>query len=293
MSMSVWIDSWLWSSRRSAPPAPDVRIVTIDKAAVRLRDSGGDLPALVFLCDPPVVVEHYDELISRLADRYRVIVVELPGFGFSTPASARDLEFIGTVKRVESALLSLRLNPSVVIGPCVCGFVATALVAGGRLPIQGLVLNQSPDFAEMMAWVDRMDPQGRLRRPLLGQFIVRFAARKLTKFWIRYATAKSTDDQPLTKIALQNLDDGGAYRLATMLQRWGDGPADLALEIPTLVVWGRDDRSHADTDHRCSLAHAPGAQLHELADCGHFPELEKPTEFIELLLPFLSDCLSR
>jgi pimeloyl-ACP methyl ester carboxylesterase len=40
---------------------------------------------VVLACDPPNVIEHYDDVFRLLAPSYRVLCLELPGFGFSRP----------------------------------------------------------------------------------------------------------------------------------------------------------------------------------------------------------------
>ena len=60
------------------------------------------------------------------------------------------------------------------------------------------------------------------------------------------------------------------------------------LEVPTLVIWGRQDAvlpvGHA---HR-AMARLPNATLHVFEQCGHFPHMEHRDEFNRLLLEFLT-----
>jgi pimeloyl-ACP methyl ester carboxylesterase len=55
------------------------------------------------------------------------------------------------------------------------------------------------------------------------------------------------------------------------------------LDVPTAIVWGARDRSHAATDRRSSLALAARAEMHDWPDAGHFPDLEHPARFADLL----------
>lgn len=285
-------DKLLWRSRKAAPAHPQTRLVQAGQATLRARDTGGDHPALVFLCDPPNMIEHYDALIAELGADFRIVVVELPGFGFSRLQSARALEFAGAVESIETGLQQLGPGTAVVCGPCICGFVAVELARRNRLPLAGLVLVQTPDLAGMVAWTGRMDPQRRLRRPYLGQALVRMMAARLATFWYGYATGKGYDHAPMTATATEGLRRGAAYPLATMLQRWTTGPRDDAVTLPVLAIWGDQDRSHAPTDKRSTLKHAPHAEMHTFAGCGHFPELEAPARFAEVLRPFLSQCFA-
>lgn len=284
------LDRLLWRTPESVPLHDQSRAVPTQTARIRVRDSGGSKRSLIFLCDPPVSVEAYDELISTLGSEFRVVIIELPGFGFSQALSVDALEFGGAVEAVEATIGKLELGAFVLFGPCICGFVASEICARGNLPVCGLVLMQTPDKKGMQAWVDRMDPKGLMRVPVLGQLIVKFTAARLSKFWLKYATAKSYDANGLVATTVAMLHQGGAYSLATMLQRWSRGTRDADLKLPTLIVWGKQDRSHLETNPKCTQKHAPSAEIIEFSDCGHFSELERPQQFVESVSPFLAEC---
>lgn len=285
------LDRFLWRSTRPAPSHPQTVMADSEDARVRIRDTRANGPTVVFFCDPPVTVEHYDALIDALGDAFRVLVVELPAFGFSSPKSDRAFEFEPAVAAVEAALAQLRLGPAVVCGPCICGFVAMELARRANLDIAGLILVQTPDASDMQAWTEGMDPKGRLRTPYLGQVLVRTMAKRLVRFWFRYATGRDTDHRPLSETATGVLSAGGRYPLASMLQRWRHALRDRPVQLPALVVWGAQDRSHRDTDRNGSLKHVPDAEIATFAACGHFPELEDPAGFVSRAEPFLKRCL--
>jgi len=59
------------------------------------------------------------------------------------------------------------------------------------------------------------------------------------------------------------------------------------LNIPTLVVWGRDDRIvPLECGQRYQQA-IPGARLEVLPECGNCPPLEKPDAFSQLVGEFV------
>ena len=284
-------DHLLWKTRKKLPEHPETRVVHTRGAEVRVRDVGSANQVVVFFCDPPVTVEAYDTLINQFKDDYRVLVIELSGFGFSRPRDGSGYGFDQTVEAMEGVLRELETDGIVLCGPCVCGFVAAMLANRKRLPVNGLILMQTPDLAGMLEWRERMDPKGLLRTPFVGQSLVRATANRLTRFWLKYATARGYDTNDLVHTTVEAQKNGAAFPLATMLQRWRKGPSDGKLQIPTLAIWGRQDRSHRDTDPECTLRHAPEAQVVSFQECGHFPELEQPEAFSELAHPFISQCL--
>jgi pimeloyl-ACP methyl ester carboxylesterase len=60
-----------------------------------------------------------------------------------------------------------------------------------------------------------------------------------------------------------------------------------AISIPTLVVWGDDDLGEPLAYGRDYAAKIPHAKLVIVKDCGHFPALEKPGEFVAAVEAFL------
>ncbi len=59
------------------------------------------------------------------------------------------------------------------------------------------------------------------------------------------------------------------------------------LRVPTLIVWGREDRVvPLECGERYQQA-IPGSQLTLIDQCGHYPHLEKPDEFSRRVCEFL------
>ena len=59
-------------------------------------------------------------------------------------------------------------------------------------------------------------------------------------------------------------------------------------ELPTLVVWGREDAIVPLSAGEVYHESISGSTLTVLDDCGHRPEIEKPREFVDLVHRFLS-----
>jgi len=286
------LDQLLWRIPREAPAHEQVRIIETSCASIRVRDTGGRNQALIFLCDPPVTVEAYDELIVCFRPNHRVIIIELPSFGFSKISNASALTFEGALRQTEETIKLLNLDACVVFGPCICGFLAAKLVARAELPVKGLVLMQTPDKEAMLSWVKRVDPKGFLRVPLVGQLLVRFTARRMANFWINYATAKGFDATNLANASDRALAQGGGYPLASMLQFWSTGTKNANLNVPALAIWGKQDRSHKETASLSTCKHVPNAEVIEFANCGHFAELEQPKQFANAVAQFINSCLT-
>ena len=59
------------------------------------------------------------------------------------------------------------------------------------------------------------------------------------------------------------------------------------LNIPTRIVWGRQDRLVPLECGELYQKSIPGSELTVIDNCGHSPQVEKPDEFVKLALEFL------
>jgi pimeloyl-ACP methyl ester carboxylesterase len=75
-------------------PLTHIRRVTADGVNVFYREAGpSDAPVALLLHGFPTSSFQYRELIPRLADRYRVIAPDLPGFGFTEVPAERGYKY--------------------------------------------------------------------------------------------------------------------------------------------------------------------------------------------------------
>ena len=71
-----------------------IRRIEADGVTVFYREAGpSDAPVVLLLHGFPTSSFQYRELIPRLADRYRVIAPDLPGFGFTEVPEKRHYKY--------------------------------------------------------------------------------------------------------------------------------------------------------------------------------------------------------
>ena len=77
-----------------------------------------------------------------------------------------------------------------------------------------------------------------------------------------------------------------ADALAKRVDLW---PRLHEISFPALMLWGAHDQFSPATDGQRMASLIPGARYVELADCGHFPTLEYPSETAAALLRWLEE----
>ncbi|MDP3938694.1 MAG: alpha/beta hydrolase [Deltaproteobacteria bacterium] len=291
-----WIDRTLMQRllprlRRATASAerPGLGHIELDDALVRVRDLGRGPSTIVFTPDPPNVIEHYDRLFELLSPAHRVICLEIPGFGLSVPKKGFSFSFESQVRIAAKILDRLEAAPCVVAFSCVAGQMALRLAADRPELVSHIILIQTPSWPEQIAWYNRVDPQGRLGTPVLGQLILAVGKRRVARGWYDICTPDTATAARFDTVAQAAFDQGAGYSLASAFQKLVSEPAPKFsdLEKPSMVLWGLKDRTHRRTDKRSSLTHLPHAAYREFEGTGHFPELERPEEFCKALAEFL------
>ncbi|MES2392127.1 MAG: alpha/beta hydrolase [Acidobacteriota bacterium] len=98
---------------RAAVPVTHVRRVQADGVNVFYREAGpANAPVILLLHGFPTSSFQYRDLIPRLADKYRVIAPDLPGFGFTEVPAERGYKytFDNLAKTVEAFTEALHLR---------------------------------------------------------------------------------------------------------------------------------------------------------------------------------------
>jgi len=97
----------------SPVPQTHIRHLEADGVTVFYREAGpADAPVVLLLHGFPASSFQYRELIPRLADRYRIIAPDLPGFGFTEVPAARKYtySFESIAKTIEAFTDALDLK---------------------------------------------------------------------------------------------------------------------------------------------------------------------------------------
>lgn len=243
---------------------------------MRVPDTIGHRPIAVFLPDGPASIESYDAVIAALSDTYDVVIIEIPGFGYSWPLTPEALTFDGTVAATAAALASLNLPPVLLIGPCVQALVALGIARRHPELVAALIVAQSGDWAAEVAWAPAIDPKGLLKAPFEGQLRFRLTReRAAVDWWAAFAAGPDFDVATLQSEARNLVRNHCCYALASITQKWFAGPApDLTVTQPVTAIWGLADKSHAATDRASILTHAAHAHIVEVERAGHFADLE-------------------
>ncbi|MEV6507605.1 alpha/beta hydrolase [Streptomyces sp. NPDC051642] len=259
------------------------RTLKVDDLEIFYRESGPpDAPALLLLHGFPSSSRMYEPLLGRLADRWRLIAPDLPGFGHSSAPSptgfAYTFDHLAEVMNGFVDTLGLRRYTLLVQdygGPV--GF-RVAMAHPERLEaliIQNAVAHESglgPLWRTRRAfWADRATHEPALRENFLSLAATRGRHLGDDPATDRYDPDLWTDEYAFLSLPGQaEIQLELFYDYRTNLAAYPAWQQWLRTRRPrTLVLWGRHDASFQAQEADSYRADLPDAEIH-LLDGGHF-----------------------
>jgi pimeloyl-ACP methyl ester carboxylesterase len=259
---------------------------------VRLRwFAGGDGPPLVLLHGLGGAASNWIELAPELARENRVIAVDLPGHGGSSPLPALpNLEPFAD--RVGLVLQREGVHPAVVVGHSLGCVVALRLAIRSPELVRGLVLISAAGIGSTTRRARYALALSSLVQPgrLLAPFRDRIAgSRRLRAFvWGPWATPDGTTVSPAATIGLlegPSLHSDTTSAAAALVEE--DPRVDLErVRCPVMLLWGARDPQVPVAD-AFEYARRLRAPLRVVAGAGHLVIAERPEACLDAIRWFL------
>lgn len=224
----------------------------------------------------------FDPVVPALSGRRRLTLVNLPGFGASSPTGPAIEDY---ADRVAALFPALGLAPATtdLVAMSLGGFVGTALAARRGHLFDRLVL---VDTAAAFPDAAKAPLRGMAERALAGgmRAVVDTALRRM--FAEAFIAANPDTIAARTAVLLRARPEP----FATACRALADldlRPVLGKIRNPTLVVVGALDATTPPPLARDLAAGIPGARLVEIADCAHCPPIEQPEAFARVVGDFL------
>lgn len=247
---------------------------------VHYRDEGASAgPVIVLVHGYSASTADWDGWAKALGDRYRIIALDLPGHGLTRAPAGYASSGAAQVAVVDQLATALGLKSFVIGGNSMGGGVAWryALAHGARL--NGLIL------VDAAGWPRRGDGKK-------GALIFKFLASPLARPII-----KNLDNSALTKQGLEAAFVDKTLVTPALVRRYTDfsrapGHRDIliarpdfayatpqalaAIKVPTLIMFGQDDRLIPSGDAARFGAAIPGSTVIVYPGVGHVPMEQIP-----------------
>lgn len=277
---------------------PDSQFIEINGVNIHYKEAGAGERTFILLHPFGGSTYSWREVMDEFAKYGRVIAYDRPAFGLTERPLPGDWEenpygMKANVEILRELLDSMGVEKAVLVGNSAGGGVAVAFaleyperidelilvdpgVGGGRGP-------QFPAWALPVMWT----PQMRHLGPLMMRDYQESLPRTLERGW--FDQTKLTNEireRHLQILKIKNWDK--AFYELTFAPAYPElRPLLPNLTVPVLVVAGQEDRLIRSWYFEAVATEIPEATLNLIPQCGHMPQEECPTEFMEVVLKYL------
>lgn len=280
----------------SIPHSDRSQFVNIDGIGVHYQEFGDEAgPPIVLIHGYTASVYVWKTVAPMLADAgFRVLAVDLVGFGYSEKPGWFDYTIDAQARIVSRFMDQLGIGQAVVVGSSYGGAVAATLALDyparvGKLVLVDAVINDDV----------KNHPILRLASvPGIGEALTPFLvdSKRFMRFRMHRTLAPAnhemiTDER--IKFVQQPLTNAEGHRAALATSRnWHANRIEQDAHLinqPTLLIWGEEDHViPVKNGHKLydSILHS---RLVVLKNCGHVPQEECSELFVDLVGKFSAD----
>ena len=232
-------------------------------------------------------LQTWDTWAQALSDDYRVISVDLPGFGLTGADPSGTYTDQRSVEVLEAFLKALQIPKVVLVGNSMGGKFAWQFTARYPNQVSKLVLISPDGYASPgMEYGKKPDV------PAIADLYRYFFSKTFLAMNLEpaYANPKTLNDALVNRYYDLMLAPGvrGAI-LARMQQTVLQDPVPslASIQVPTLLIWGEKDAFIPISNSNDYLKVMPNAKRVSLPNIGHLPQEEQPSIGLAALKEFL------
>ena len=259
--------------------------ITVDGLDIAYTD-GGAGPVLLMVHGFNADKDHWTRAAAGLTDAYRVVALDLPGFGQSTRDDAIRYDPVSQAARLKAFHDALGLTAVHLVGNSMGGEISGIYATRYPEDVTSLALINAAGVASPTpSALSGMVAEG--ENPLIARSAEEYDAL-LDFVFVEKPWVPDVVIDHLAAIAIENR--------AFTTGIWADlraHPSGLEAQLatitaPTLVLWGDTDRVLDVSMASVFDAGIPDSAVIIMPETGHLPMIERPAEFAQHLRDFLA-----
>lgn len=269
---------------------PESHFVTWEGAEIHYTDEGQG-PTMLMVHGFGGNFTNFDSLAAIMKGDYRVVRVDLPGFGLSDLPPQHDSVSVLYHRFFDFFLDTLHIDSLYLVGNSLGGWVSWELAANRPEKVKGLVLLASAGYEinKVKENIGRID--------LLGNAF----AQKLLERGLPLSFSQNNAHRLLSPSGRQNPEEvrlnnaivNREGNITNMISLGNSGVEPDTAKItkvacPTLVIWGKNDVI-IPWEHSAKFKRdIPHSTIIVYDTCGHIPQIELPRRVARDISQFLS-----
>ncbi len=266
------------------------QFIDIDGLKVHYRDEGSGMP-LVLIHGTAASLHTWDDWTEQLKPQYRVIRMDLPGFGLTGPDPGADYTIPYYHQFLLKFLEALKIENLILGGNSLGGEISWYFAGTEGDRVKSLVLvdpagsptDQSVPLVLKMA-----------RMPILSSILRHATPRAFIRKNMKevYHDDTKVTDELVERYYLMALREGNRDAFIARAQSIGDqdhSPMLASITAKTLLLWGQEDLWTPVAYSGPFVDQIPDARLHILPNAGHVPMEEIPMRSVAVVKAFLNE----
>ena len=264
------------------------QFLTIAGTRLHYRDTGNkNSPTLIFLHGFGSSLHTWDAWTSALEKNYRVIRLDLPGFGLSGKNEKNDFSDAHDIAVIFGLLNELGIEKASFIGNSLGGKLAWQIAAAHPKRVEKLVLISPDGFASEGFEYNKAHQASwmlsamtiTLPKPLLKMSLLPAYADPLS-------LSSTMLDRYYDLMCAPNVRKNIVARLNQTVLK-DPAPRLKTIQADTLLMWGEEDGMIPIANAQDYLKLIPKVQLQALPKTGHLPQEENVEQSLRVLKKFL------
>jgi 4,5:9,10-diseco-3-hydroxy-5,9,17-trioxoandrosta-1(10),2-diene-4-oate hydrolase len=282
-------------------PALTSRTVQVGRRQIFISETGVGHPLLMLHGGGAGAsgLSNYSRNIESLARQFRVIVVDMPGYGRSTKGVDRKDPFGDLAGAMLGLLDTLKISSAHVVGNSLGGACALRMALDAPRRVSALVLMgpggvnttrslPTPGLKLLLDYYNGEGPTLAKITRFIRDYLV-YDGSQVSDEMIRERFEASIDPQVIAAPPLRRPTSIPRF------SRW-DFTRDSRLkhcQVPTLVLWGADDKVNRPSGGEALRSRMPDCNLYLFSRTGHWVQWERADEFNSVTLAFLASRTAR
>ena len=282
--------------RRPSRESLELKEIELHGHRVAYRSAGSG-PVIVLVHGITSTSGTWERVMPYLAERFTVVAPDLMGHGRSAKPRG-DYSLGAYASGIRDLLLALGHDRATFVGHSLGGGIAMQLAYQFPERCERLVLVDSGGLGRDVNMLLRSAtlPGAELVLPLLASARVLEAGRTAGQLLGRLGLHVRTDVGEMAR-GHASLADGEArsaflHTLRTIIDPGGQRVSAvdrlyLAEQVPFLIIWGERDPIIPVSHGRAAHELVPGSRLAVFPEAGHFPQLDEPQLFLDVIQDFI------
>ena len=262
------------------------RFATVDGNRVHYRDEGAG-PVVVMVHGTASSLHTWDPWVELLKKRFRVVRMDLPGFGLTGPDCGDRYEVEEDVNFLHLFLQKLGIQSAHLVGNSL----------GGRIIWQYAL--KYPTHTQSLTLINALGyPQGKWpppikfgQTPLIDKVMEKFSPRFLFQLGLKdmYFDQSLVTPKLVDRYFELSRYPGNLTAFTKRVKANLDGHSHLIYNIkaPTLVLWGKEDKYFPVVNAHKFKNDIWGAKVQIFPNVGHLPMEEVPEKSVQCFLEFV------